>query len=84
MSDEVRGLSTNRYLQNSHGDVNYSIGNGDNKELIHMTHGHELSRGRILEGMGATGWRVAKGENGTTVVRNQYNIFFKNTSKIQR
>ena len=42
MSEEVRGLrSTNRELQNSHGDVKYSIGNGAAKELICMTHGHE-------------------------------------------
>ena len=42
MGDEVRGLrSTNRYLQSSHGDVKYSIGNEVAKELIHMTQGHE-------------------------------------------
>ena len=39
---EVRGLqSTNRELQNSHGDVKYSIGNAIAKEHTHMTHGHE-------------------------------------------
>ena len=32
---------TNRYLQNSNGDVKYSIGKGRAKELIYMTHGHE-------------------------------------------
>ena len=38
MGEEVRGLrSTNRQLQNSHGDVKYSIGNGVTKELIPMT-----------------------------------------------
>ena len=42
MGEEVRELrSTNRQLQNSHGDVKYSIGNGGAKELIHVTHGHE-------------------------------------------
>ena len=42
MGEEVKGLrSTNRYLQNSHGHVKYSIGNGVAKEFIHMTHGHE-------------------------------------------
>ena len=42
VGEEVRGLiSTNRQLQNSHGDVKYSIGNGVAKE-IHMTHGHEV------------------------------------------
>ena len=34
MGEEVRGFrSTNRQLQNSHGDVKYSIGNGVAKEL---------------------------------------------------
>ena len=38
MGEEVRGLrSTNRWLQNSHGDVKYSIGKGVAKELICMT-----------------------------------------------
>ena len=39
IGEEVRGLrSTNRQLQNSHGDVKYSIGNGVAKEFICMTH----------------------------------------------
>ena len=42
MGTEVRGSrSTNRWLQNSHGEVKYRIGNAVAKELIHMTHGHE-------------------------------------------
>ena len=42
MDEEMRGLrSTNRQLQNSHGDVKYSIGNGVAKEIICMTHEHE-------------------------------------------
>ena len=42
MSEDRRRLrNTNRQLQNSHGDVKYSIGKGAAKELIHMTHGHE-------------------------------------------
>ena len=42
MGEEVRGLrSTNRQLQNSHGDIKYCPGNGVAKELIRMTHGHE-------------------------------------------
>ena len=28
-------------VTNSHGDVEYSVGNGAAKELIHETHGHE-------------------------------------------
>ena len=35
MGKEVRGLrSTTRELQNSHGDVQYGIGNGVPKEVI--------------------------------------------------
>ena len=42
MGEEVSGLrSTNRQLQNSHGDVKYSVGNGVAEEPIHMTHEHE-------------------------------------------
>ena len=42
MGEEVRGLrSTNRQLQNCHGDVNCSIGNGIAKEFICITYGHE-------------------------------------------
>ena len=38
MAEEVRGLRrTNRQLQNSHGDVKYSTGNGVAKELTCMT-----------------------------------------------
>ena len=36
MGEEVRGLrSTNRWLQNSHGDVKYSTGDGGGKELTY-------------------------------------------------
>ena len=42
MGEEGRELiSTNSWLQNSHGNVKYSIGKGVAKEFIHMTHGHE-------------------------------------------
>ena len=46
--------------------VKNSVGNGEAKELICMTHGHEL-RGRIAEGKRGTGWRETKGKNGRTV-----------------
>ena len=56
MGEEVRGLrSTNRKLQNSHGDVKYSIGNGAVKELIPMTHGHEQWCGDHLREWGLLG-----------------------------
>ena len=42
MGEELRGLrSISRWLQNSHRDIKYSIGNGVAEELIHMTHGHK-------------------------------------------
>ena len=44
------------------GKVKNSIGNGEAKELMCMTHGHEL-RGGIAGGNEATGWRWANGEN---------------------
>ena len=51
MGEEVRGLrSTNRYLQDSHGDVKYSIGNGVAEEPIRMTHGHEQWWKELTEG----------------------------------
>ena len=41
MGEELRGLSTNRQLQNSHGYVKHSIGNGAAQEFICTTKGHE-------------------------------------------
>ena len=65
MGEEVRGLrSTNRWLQDSHGDVKDSIGNGVAKELIHMTHRHEQSFGdclrewKVLDGGGQKGEKL--------------------------
>ena len=58
MGEEVRGLrSISRWVQNSHGDVKYSIGNGLAKELTRMTHGHEQWWGDCLRE-----WRGAKRE----------------------
>ena len=66
MGETVRGLrSTNRHLQNSHGDVKYSIGNEVAKELILMTNGHEQSCGDCLRVLGGGGQR---GRIGTTVI----------------
>ena len=41
------------------GEVKNSIGNGEAKELICMTHGHELRQGND-GGRGDTGWRRIK------------------------
>ena len=45
------------YVQNTHKEVKNSIGNGEAKELICMTHGHELrgvgdAGGKGLQGRG--------------------------------
>ena len=51
MGGEVKGLrSTNRQLQNSYGDIKYSIENRVVKELILMINGYELGVG-LLEGV---------------------------------
>ena len=56
MGEELKGLrSTNRELQNSHGDVKYSIGKGVAKELLCMTHGHEQWCGDCLREWGVLG-----------------------------
>ena len=55
-------------VQNRQQEVNNSIGNGEAKELICMTHGHELRWGNDGE-RGATGQRRIKGRKiGTTVI----------------
>ena len=48
MGEELRVLSPNRWIQNSYGNVEYSIGNGVAKECIHMTHRHETWWGYCL------------------------------------
>ena len=42
------------------------MGNVEAKELIRMTHGHELKGGN-MGGRGCAGWKGVRGENGTTV-----------------
>ena len=64
MGEEVMGLrSTNRELQNSHGDVKSSTGSGAAKELICMTDGHEQWWGNCLREWGMLGGGGQKGEN---------------------
>ena len=69
MGEEVRGLrSTNRQLQNSHRDVKYSRRNGEAKELIHMTHGHEQWCGDCLREWGCWMEGSKGGKMMTTVI----------------
>ena len=53
--EEVRGLSTNRQSQNSHGDVKHSIGNGVAEELACIMHGPEQWCGDCLRVLGVLG-----------------------------
>ena len=53
--------STNWQVQNRQGDVKNNVGNGVAKELICMTHGHEL-RGGIAGGN--VGHQVEEGKRG--------------------
>ena len=46
-------------VENRQGEVKNSIGNGEAKELIYMTHGHEL-RGVNADGEGIAGQRGIK------------------------
>ena len=50
-------LGTNRQ-----GEVKNSIGNGEAKEFICMTHGHELNKGGDVGWRGCAGQRGVKGE----------------------
>ena len=58
----------NWQVQNRQGEVKNSIRNGEAKELVCMTHGHELSGGNA-SGMRAAGQKRIKGRKiGTTVI----------------
>ena len=56
-------------VQNRQGEVKNSMGNGEAKEVICTTHGHELRREGMLVGVGCSEERD-KGEKniGTTVI----------------
>ena len=57
------GIKKYNLVSTKQEDVKNSIGNGVAKELIYMTHGHELKQGQGLpEGMVGTGWMIVKGE----------------------
>ena len=58
-----------------------SIGNGEAKELIHMTHGHEL-KGENMGGRQCAGWRGIKGgkwDNCSSMINKIYFKNFKST-----
>ena len=45
------------------GEVKNSVGNGEAKELICMTHGHELRGKELMEAMGILGGGGQRGKN---------------------
>ena len=51
MREKVQGIrSVKSRYKISQREVKNNIGNGDPKELICMTHGHELNRGMLVGG----------------------------------
>ena len=53
-------------VQNRQGNVKNSIENGETKELIYMTYGHELRE--LLEGRSVPDGRGQRGKTGTTII----------------
>ena len=64
---KVQGIRSINGRHTIGGDVKNSMGNGETKELIRMTHGHELSGGIAGGKEGTTQW-VQRGKIGTTVI----------------
>ena len=56
-----------------------SIGNGEAKELICSTHGHDELRRGIAGGKVGTGWRGSKGGKWDNCKSRINKIFFKRT-----
>ena len=87
MGEKVQGIriiidrgNHNRHVQNRQGEVKNSVGNGEAKGLICMTHGHEL-RGMNAGGRWGAGQRG--GNKGKKKIWDNYNsiinkIYFKN------
>ena len=55
--------STNGKLRNSRGNLKYSMGNGEAKEFICMTHGHEQQCGDCLREWQLLGGGGQRGKN---------------------
>ena len=51
MGEKVQGIRSINGLQNRQGEVKNSMGNEEARELICMTHGHELNRGMWVDGV---------------------------------
>ena len=60
MGEKVQGIRSINGLQNRQGEVKNSMGNEEARELICMTHGHELRWGECWR-VGDVGQRGIKG-----------------------
>ena len=58
-------------------DVKNSVGNGEAKELICMTHGHELRGKELMEAMGILGGGGQRGKNWDNYNSIIYKIYLK-------
>ena len=67
------GTGIKKQVQNRQGGVKNSIGNGEAKELISTTHGHEVTGG-LLEGMGAVGEGGQRGKLGHNSIINKIHL----------
>ena len=65
------------WVQNRQGEVKNSMGNGEAKDLIYMTHGHEL-RQRDARGRDSTQQRGLKGRKKWDNCNSIINKMFKN------
>ena len=65
-------------VQNRQGDVKNSRGNGEAKELICTTHGHELSRvtGEESRVLGGVGQRGKNWDNCNSIIYKNILVFF--------
>ena len=74
--EKVQGLrNTNWQVQNRQGELNNSIGNEVAKELICMTHGHELSQEAGIAGrsgvvLGGDGQRGKNWDDCKSIINN--------------
>ena len=70
-------------MENRQGEGKNSVGNVEAKELISMTHGHELLGGKV-GGKGWAGWSGVKGgkwDNCNSIINK---IYFKKKNKLLR
>ena len=62
----------NWWVENRQGEVKNSIGNVEAKELICMTHGHDLKCGGNVGGRGCAGWSEGGKWDNCNAIINKY------------